>query len=125
MDLFTKSYIETALWSSCDNNDNPLDESYFLSDISKESLQQIIIDCKAFQESYAKWLKPEHCRKHKSEDAILMQAGHDFWLTRNSHGTGFWDGDWSEEAGKALTEAAKSFGSVDLYVCDDEKIHSM
>lgn len=22
------------------------------------------------------------------------RIGHDFWLTRNGHGAGFWDGDW-------------------------------
>jgi|TARA_R110000744_G_scaffold366338_1_gene475354 hypothetical protein len=24
------------------------------------------------------------------------RIGHDFWLTRNGHGAGFWDGDWND-----------------------------
>ena len=24
------------------------------------------------------------------------RIGHDFWLTRNGHGAGFWDGDWDD-----------------------------
>ena len=27
-------------------------------------------------------------------DDELARAGTDFWLTRNGHGAGFWDGDW-------------------------------
>jgi hypothetical protein len=33
---------------------------------------------------------------------------HDFFLTRNGHGAGFWDGDYKN--GEKLTEIAKSFG---------------
>jgi hypothetical protein len=51
------------------------------------------------------------------------QGGHDFWLTRNGHGAGFWDGDWPEEVGKRLTEASKKYGEVYLYV-QDGKIFS-
>jgi hypothetical protein len=50
------------------------------------------------------------------------QVGHDFWLTRNGHGAGFWDrfSDGEGEAyGRALTEAAKPYGSTNLYVGDD------
>lgn len=40
----------------------------------------------------------------------LEQAGHDFWLTRNRHGAGFWDDGWPEDAEKTLTDLAHSFG---------------
>ncbi len=71
------------------------------------------------------------CAKFISENDTLLhdggkepdQAGHDFWLTRNGHGAGFWDGDWPEEIGKKLTAAAKKFGETDLYVGDDGKLH--
>ena len=46
---------------------------------------------------------------------------HDFWLTRNGHGTGFWDGDYPE-TGDRLTELAKKFGECNLYVTDDNEI---
>jgi hypothetical protein len=54
--------------------------------------------------------------------------GHDFWLTRNRHGAGFWD-RWSSGTrgyhfGRALTDAAHPFGESHLYVGDDlETIH--
>ena len=53
------------------------------------------------------------------------QAGHDFWLTRNGHGAGFWDGDWPDRTGHRLSEAAKSYGEYHLYVGDDGKIYGM
>lgn len=60
------------------------------------------------------------------------QAGHDFWLTRNGHGTGFWDHylEFSDDdreqvrtIGKLLTDASHKFGQCDLYAGDDGKIY--
>lgn len=48
-------------------------------------------------------------------------AASDFWLTRNGHGSGFWDGkrtddasipDEFDDAGDQLTSLAKQFGEV-------------
>lgn len=52
------------------------------------------------------------------------QNGHDFWLTRNGHGVGFWDRGYDKEVGDALTKASESFGEVDLYVGDDGRIYA-
>lgn len=115
LDHFTRAYVETALWSSTDNSDDsggePLDKNYSVSDISEETLDQMIADCADFQERYGELFEGE------SE-----QAGHDFWLSRNGHGAGFFDGDWPENGDK-LQEAAESYGEFDLYVGDDGEIH--
>jgi len=42
------------------------------------------------------------------------QAGHDLALTRNHHGTGFWDRD-AGKPGDVLTESAKALGEYYLY----------
>lgn len=42
------------------------------------------------------------------------QAGHDFHLTRNHHGAGFWDGDWADDVGKRLTDVAHIYGNCEL-----------
>jgi hypothetical protein len=44
----------------------------------------------------------------------FKQAGHDFHLTRNGHGCGFWDGDWAEPGATVLTDWSKTFGSSEL-----------
>ena len=50
------------------------------------------------------------------------QAGHDFALTRNGHGAGFWD-HGAGEAGDALTESAEWFGEFNFEInyYDDEQ----
>ena len=62
-------------------------------------------------------------------DDELRRAGTDFWLTRNGHGAGFWDGDWDyrdydePDWGHALDKRAKTFGEYDLTVGDDNLIY--
>lgn len=41
-------------------------------------------------------------------------AGHDFWLTRNGHGAGFWDRGLKH--GDVLTEKCKPYGGVDVWL---------
>lgn len=49
--------------------------------------------------------------------------GHDFWLTRNRHGAGFWDrfgGDQEgERIGRELTKEAHPYGEAHLFANDD------
>lgn len=125
--LFTNAYIESALWSSMDDDDVPLDRNYGVEDIALETLVRMQADCRAFVEA--------------NEDAIVAaidsgqvrcgpdfeeygHAGHDFWLTRNGHGAGFWDGDWPEPWADLLDKAAKAAGECDLYVGDDGRIYA-
>ena len=51
-------------------------------------------------------------------------AAHDFILTRNGHGAGFWDGGWHAPWGDRLTEIAKRFGELHCYVGDDGLIYA-
>lgn len=117
MDAFTTAYVKAALWSSMDHDDErggePLDANYDTADISPETLASIRDDCKAFQRDHAGDIRGD-----------LERAGHDFWLTRNHHGCGFWDGDWQDEVGQRLTEASHAYGECDLYVGDDGLIYA-
>ena len=121
LDNFTRAYIECALWSSTDDNDTPLDSNYSAQDLAPETLAAMVVDCARFQAAnaalLAKWI--EDCAD---------EAGHDFWLTRNHHGAGFWDHAIRTPAqdaiGEKLTDAAHAFGAVDLYIGDDGKIYA-
>ncbi len=116
LDSFTTAYLECALWSSTDESredgGDPLDDNYGLGDLAESALREAIEDCKAFQSDHADDIGTR-----------FEQAGHDFWLTRNRHGAGFWDGDWPQEASKRLTDDSHVYGSVDLYVGDDGLIY--
>ncbi|GAA6622766.1 hypothetical protein [Scytonema sp. NUACC26] len=112
LDEFTFAYIEAALWSSLDDDDEPMDKHYSIEDIHVFTLEEMIADCHSFQEKAGD-------RLHNNWE----QAGHDFWLTRNRHGCGFWDGFWDKELGKELTDLSHSFGEYDLYVGNDDLIY--
>jgi hypothetical protein len=121
MDTFTKAYIEAALWSSVGDNDEPLDKNYSIQDISSETLQKMEADCAKFQKENVTDIAQYDHPSFSPEE----MAGHDFWLTRNGHGVGFWDRDdcLPESAGERLTVAANAFGECDLYVGDDKLIY--
>jgi hypothetical protein len=49
--------------------------------------------------------------------------GHNFWLTRNGHGAGFWGSDdYTNEVGDILSKISEKFGEVDIYIGDDGKV---
>ena len=117
LDEFTTAYIEAALWSSIGDDEEPLDKNHSCEDFTPEAKAQIVKECKKFYEANEiVWYDQTIFVSKYPEDE---QAGHDFWLTRNGHGAGFLDGDWSEHAATKLTEAAKAFGPSDLLVGDD------
>lgn len=127
LDSFTEAYIQTALWSSRDDEDTPLDQNYSKRDLAPATLERMIADCQRFQAEQQATIDAAF----ETGEVICGpdfdgqgRAGHDFWLTRNGHGAGFWDGDWPEPMASALTEAAHAFGEVNLYVGDDGKIYS-
>lgn len=111
LDTFTKAYIECALWSSTDDDGEPMDGLYTADDIAEDTLAEMVAQCADFQSSFGDYIADD-----------LSRAGHDFWLTRNGHGAGFFDGDWKEH-GEFLTSMSKPYGSYDLYVGDDGMIH--
>ena len=47
------------------------------------------------------------------------QLGHDLWLTRNHHGTGFWDRGLGG-LGTSLTDIAHAMGEQHLYITSGE-----
>lgn len=117
MDAFTLQYLITALWSSTDESTpeggEPMDKNYDIKSFSPEALAKAEADCKAFQEQNADDLA----------QCDIGTAGHDFWLTRNGHGAGFWDGDYEKEMGQRLTKSSKTFGECNLYIGDDNQVH--
>lgn len=114
LDEFTKQYIETALWSSVNDEGRPLDDWATINHLSPIALSQMVEDCMEFQ--LENWDDIE-------ED--VGRAGHDFWLTRNGHVAGFLDGDWPEPQASRLTENSKLYGEQHLFVGCDNIIHIM
>ena len=122
LDGFTRAYVTAALWSSTDDQGEPLDGSHGPDDIAPDTLQRMANDCAAFQRDNATLLERAYRCYPAKEWSPQEQAGHDLWLTRNGHGTGFWDRGIGP-VGDHLTEKANAMASFYLYVGDDNMIH--
>lgn len=107
-------YLDCALWSSLDEDDQPLDE-LGVEAVAPETRAKMRADVEAFVKANEASLLASGLRDE--------QIGHDFWLTRNGHGAGFWDRGLGA-IGDKLTAACKTFPQVDLYVGDDGKIYA-
>ena len=107
-----KGYVTAMLWTEEDNIGGDKD----INDFALETIEQIKGDISNFYDVSYKLLN------ETPDDYSLEQAGHDFWLTRNGHGVGFWDRDL-DEIGDKLTAISKKFGESDLYVGDDGKLY--
>jgi hypothetical protein len=110
-------YLETAMWcthdESTEDGGEPFDANYTVEDFAPEALAQATKDCDAFL-----------ARAGDMVNALgVDMAMHDFWLTREGHGAGFWDGDWPDPDGDKLTEIAESFGACPMYLGDDKRIY--
>lgn len=124
MNAFLRAYIECALWSSNDESTEqggePFDRNYSEADLAPETLAKMTEECERFERENAENLAlvPGPKGNWSAEE----QSGHDFWLTRNRHGAGFWDRGYGA-IDEALTDAAQGFGEVSLYLGDDGRIY--
>ena len=120
---FVIAYMIAALWSSNDESDErggePMDSNYSIDDIAPETKETMLKECQRFIEEDWDDLQeiPNGGEYNRAE-----RAGHDFWLTRNHHGAGFWDRGLGA-VGKRLTEAARKGKGRNLYVRDDGMIY--
>lgn len=118
IDSILQDYLTCALWSSgdIDNENEPLDSRYSISD---------------FTETFKIKSKNEIIEFVKIAGSMLddwndEQIGHDLWLTRNGHGTGFWDRKkpYKNELSN-LVGYNTQFKPIDLYVNDNNEIDAI
>ena len=107
---FIGGYLEAIDFTDTGDVDEPEKGD----ELTDSFLRSSIIDCLAFYNRAKVFIPHENDIKLRvrGESSILAQAGHDFWLTRNGHGAGFWDGDWPKY-GKMFTEISELFGTAD------------
>lgn len=121
-------YLTAALWSSADEDGEPLDAVFGIDDFAPEAIQQACDECRAFADANERDRDSYIVRtldgamSSTSTAAAAEAFGHDLWLTRNGHGAEFWDRGLGA-LGYRLTMAANAEGSRDCYVGDDGQIH--
>lgn len=127
LDAFVRGYLTAALWAGVDYDGEPLDDGRDIDDIAVSAVEQAIADCDDFRSAnrvtlnraYKFYASTSRGNEYTPEEL----AGHDFLLTRNRHGAGFWDRGMGA-TGEALTEACRPCGEVNFYVGDDGKVYA-
>ncbi len=115
-DTFLDAYLECLFWSSTnwETEDENFDDHCF-DDLSAESMVEVVEECQNFFDTNSHAFKDQE-----------SQAGHDFCLTRNGHGAGFWDRPemYDEDDAKTLTTASETYGTQGLYLGDDGQLYT-
>lgn len=113
IDRFTRAYLEAALWTS---DPNPGSGQWFehddwtIANIDPAAIQEAIDDCIDFREANSADLDEVSDTYHVDD----TQHGHDFFLSRNGHGAGFFDRGYGD-LGDRLQEAARVYGTHDAF----------
>jgi hypothetical protein len=109
---FVQSYLATAQWVTVDGTTRGF---------TKAAKKIAESDCLKFIELVKLNFYENEVEKiltYQGSDVSCL-AGHDFFLTRNGHGAGFWDKDIYDELApngcNRLTQIAKMCGSADVY----------
>lgn len=113
IDVITHHALVAWLWSEIDHDGEPMDANYTVDDIAECEREEWRDEVEQFVQ-----LSRAALRVSKLTDE---QIGHDFTLTRNGHGAGFWDRGLGF-SGDVLTNNANSFMEVSAYVGDDGSI---
>ena len=104
-------YIEVMEFAEREEDDN--NTSWNLSDDSLEKAKKDLTELV----EYVKF----NIQDFPSDESERL--AYDFWLTRNHHGAGYWDGDWNKIIGEKLTQYAHSVGECYCYRGDDGLIY--
>ena len=131
---FFQAYLTSALWSSTisdkddetdeptDKDGDPFDNHFTPEDFTDEALETL--RAHAFSFWSRMWFYIDHEKAPASSYTAprnTTQAGHDFWLTQNGHGAGFWDGDWPTY-GEQLTKLAKYYPEINLHITPENQV---
>jgi hypothetical protein len=110
---FACAYVEAMFFTNgdCGDEDDDSLNSLGAERLTKGAKLKIVYDCDRFLSWGVRKLIT-------ASPGDFEQAGHDFWLTRQGHGEGFWSRDddvWPERARDYLDARAKGFGEAHVY----------
>jgi len=123
---------QTLLWSETDHSDSsggePLDANFDTCDIEAASLDELH---KRFQQFVSKaeakitevkgssWGSIDDFYTGTCADGYYLE--HDYILTVNGHGCGFWEkDDWDPEVGEILTALARQENEIHCFIQNNQ-----
>lgn len=116
---FIEAYVEAMFWLMDEQYEQP--DPPLIDHLDEQVREEISSECKAFIEANLIDLRASETRGDyaaRAEWSPQARAGHDFYLTRNGHGAGFWDRGL-KTIGERLSEAAKPYGDQSIWPADD------
>lgn len=110
-----EGFAEAVLFTSYDENDEPLDSEYSIYDFDEES------------ESRTKKLLENYYSKYKEEieasELPLNTIGNDIWYARSGQGAGFFDHSLDSDIEEKLTKGATDMGEYASAFEQDGKVY--
>ena len=115
--------LRTLLWSEsvCPDGHTDVPADHYSAHPSL--ITRLESDWEAFTNRLPDDFEPENQwlgMSHELDWDAWDQLAHDWILTRNGHGAGFWDGDWIEPVASHLTNLAHQSGEISVILCDSE-----
>ena len=109
------AYLTALYWTETSDDGQPPSDAEITPLCNAKALN----DCAAFYRAIT-----QNVRGFLPE-LDWSRVGHDFWLTRNGHGAGFWDRTdcLPEEARDRLTAAAERYGEKTVGIGDDGNVY--
>lgn len=113
---FFVGYVECLYFADTGEGDQPPADA----ELSDDARAACLRDCEAFQRDNAELLAQAYAREYDE-----VQAGRDFYFTRNGHGVGYRDRRElrADGLGERLTRAAHDAGETFPYAGDDGLIY--
>lgn len=112
-------YLEAALWSSTNEDGDPLDRQYSIDDFTEHARHQAKVELEQFDAEVERVVSV--LDEETADGLDFSYLGHDFWLSRNGHGSGFFDRpERYGEIADVLQELARSAG--ECYIIDDPQV---
>lgn len=124
LEMFVGGYIsailfaESAILLGGEDGEEIVEDDLSGYSLSPEAMDIVKKDCADFLENNMKNL---YCALYEAPGYNYGSAGHDFWLTRQGHGAGFWDrglGSW----GDVLSKSARSFGERHVFIDENNEL---
>jgi hypothetical protein len=116
LDDAVEGYLDAQLWAQHDSeSDECLDANYNRSDIADDYVASVRAELEGFVAQHPLAVRMYLTQRNTSGYTADSAFGHDFYLTREHHGAGFWDRGLGE-LGNYLTELCEPYGdATELY----------
>jgi hypothetical protein len=117
IDGMVDGYLDAQLWAQRDNDredDSMLDANYDRDDIAPAYIESVTAEFRELVAAHPLAVRMYGAQRHyyAGDGSVWEHFGHDYYLTREHHGAGFWDRGLGH-LGSYLTDIAHNAGEAE------------